>query len=120
MASCWKMALRAPQLMLIALIITTCGCSTYITKTNPDRSGKGKLYSGTRLDFTLLGRMARCVVKEPSGMGFFIPIGLAATIDIPLSLVADTIMLPSDLMNPRPVSEKTPPTEQPRSCGLLH
>lgn len=72
---------------VVFLLVVASGCGTIYQHQN----GDAHLYSGVRLD-----GVAICHVGEPGAM-------LAFLLDLPLSALADTILLPYDLA--RGVSE---------------
>jgi uncharacterized protein YceK len=80
-------------IVVVALLFAASGCSTIAAKAS--RKDWGNEYSGTSCDLTLL---VYALVFFPIGT-LFVPLVLA---DIPLSLVADTVVLPIDLASENP------------------
>ena len=62
-----------------------------------DSSHLGTPYSGTRADLHILWCFGRDVSREPYGL-VFTPLMLFPVIDLPLSFVLDTALLPLDLL----------------------
>lgn len=95
-------------LIIVVFILQLTGCSSIGTKA-ADQSkaygGFGVVYAGTRTNFDLFGWYFNCVSKEPV-MLFLSPLMIPVVIDIPLSFVADTILLPIDLANYRSSDDK--------------
>jgi uncharacterized protein YceK len=80
-------------LLVWILAPVLCGCSTFLSK---NAEGFGRAYSGVVCDSGYITSMLK------SGWGghlLFLPV---AIVDFPLSFVADTIVLPVDLVKSRP------------------
>lgn len=70
------------KILLLAVILLSGGCGTYLSRTKGLRSGDvSRVYPATTLDVSAM----------PSR--FFLP----AIIDLPFSLIIDTLMLPVDI-----------------------
>ncbi len=74
------------------------GCMSLSTNTTvlSDSSHLGTPYSGVRSDLHILVCFARDVSRDASGL-LFGPVMLFPLIDLPLSFVVDTLLLPLDL-----------------------
>ncbi len=69
-----------------------------------DRSHLGTPYSGTRADLHILVCFSRDVARDASVL-LFTPVVLVPLMDLPLSFVLDTILLPFDI----PLEPERPP-----------
>ncbi len=86
------------------------GCSTVIARAieeNAPPVGAPAVYSGVKLDAMVV---AGAATTGDSGM---ILLSIPAIVDLPLSLVADTLLLPFDLARPD-VSPSPTPSSTPR------
>ena len=74
------------------------GCSSLATNTAilSDSSHLGTPYSGTRGDLHIMVCYARDVSRNASGL-LFAPLMLFPLVDLPLSFVVDTLLLPVDI-----------------------
>ena len=98
------------NIFLIAVVYLS-GCSTVLTNTsdgyaeNGDRLqnvGLGSLYSGTKFNANSL----YCLSKDfTETWHLFLLFGPLFIIDLPLSLAADTLMVPADLGNENQVKK---------------
>lgn len=79
--------------LFCTLAFMLCGCSTIASK---DAEGFGRPYSGIACDGRYL--LANTIKAESVVQLLFVPFIL---IDLPLSLVADTVVLPIDLVTTR-------------------
>ena len=82
---------------LVAVFAT--GCSSLLTNTAilSDSSHLGTPYSGTRGDLHIMVCYARGVSQHASGL-LLAPLMLFPVIDLPLSFVVDTLLLPVDIL----------------------
>jgi uncharacterized protein YceK len=74
------------RLLALAAVLAIAGCGTYLAK---DNSGWGAPYAGTE-----------CALGLPANL-VEVPLNLLlpfAIVDIPVSMIADTLLLPVDLM----------------------
>lgn len=87
-------------LILVATLsfLAVCGCGTVSTRTK----GFGGPYSGVGYDLERVGSAEEwcewSVQGSASDIPFFFPRGLLWALDTPLSIVADTILLPADAL----------------------
>ena len=73
------------KIILIVLILTLTGCGTIISRTaGPMQSQKQGIYQGVRTDLKM--------IKADDDMGVFV------CLDVPMSAMSDTILLPVDLV----------------------
>jgi uncharacterized protein YceK len=86
------MTFRLASLVCI-LALELCGCSTFLSK---DAEGFGRAYSGVACDSGYVANLFKL------GWGAHLVLLPYIVIDLPLSFVADTIVLPVDLAKPRP------------------
>ena len=101
-------------LLILSFLILTTSCSTTYTKVEfPDSPSEiGRIYSGTR--FNLASWSSRVIPPLDETMKpILIPMAaVELLIDLPFSVVADTLYLPIDLTNdpPRkdPINQRKP------------
>jgi uncharacterized protein YceK len=93
---------------LVLCLLSSCGTSQV---RDPWR-GTPPPYSGVRYDLSGLSQVPHCVATAPwtSGLGALVITSPAVLVDLPLSFVADTILLPWDLRSPSDGWQ--PPPEQ--------
>ncbi len=81
---------------MAVVLVALCGCGTITSRTK----GLGRPYSGFGYDMEKLstaeGWFGSTAEGNASGVPVFIPGGVFWALDIPLSLVADTLLLPVD------------------------
>lgn len=91
------MKLRA--LLLVVFLSQLVGCMTIISKTADEskaNGGLGVVYAGTRNNMSIFGWYVNCVYEQPVYL-VLSPLMIPVAIDVPLSIVADTAILPIDL-----------------------
>lgn len=83
---------------LIFVVFATCGCMSLTTNTTllSDSSHLGTPYSGVRADLHILVCFSNNVSQDSSSL-LFSPVMLFPIIDLPLSFVVDTLLLPVDI-----------------------
>ncbi len=93
-----RMRARASTIALVVVAALGTGCMSITTNTTllSDSSQLGAPYSGTRADLHMLVCFARDVSRNASGL-LLAPLMLLPLIDLPLSFVLDTLLLPFDL-----------------------
>jgi uncharacterized protein YceK len=93
---------------LVFLVCTAPGCMSVLSNTAmlQDRSELGTPYSGSRRNLHTLVCFGRDVAQDASAL-LFAPIMLFPLIDLPLSFVVDTLILPIDVA----VDADKPPLE---------
>jgi uncharacterized protein YceK len=84
---------------LILVVGVASGCMSIATNTTllSDGSHLGTPYSGTRNDLHTLVCFGRDVSRNASGL-LLVPLMLFPLIDVPLSFVVDTLLLPVDVV----------------------
>ena len=80
----------APQLATMVLAFSLSGCASTLFTLAPDDGSK--VYVGTRVDAGLIGEWSQG--SSVPGLHFLIPL---CFLDLPLSLVTDTVYLPYTL-----------------------
>ena len=92
------MRARATTIALVVVAALGTGCMSITTNTTllSDSSQLGAPYSGTRADLHMLVCFARDVSRNASSL-LLAPLMLLPLIDLPLSFVLDTLLLPFDL-----------------------
>ncbi len=101
-------AQRARPLGAAALAMAVlCGCGTVTTRVK----GQADPYCGVASDLEKVSRAERWQSWSYGGTAdscpFFFPNALLWVLDLPLSFTADTLLLPVDLLAPRPVAPDT-------------
>lgn len=110
----------APRIARIALIVAVAlqpGCMSVLTNTSvfSDSSHLGTAYSGTRSNAHTFVCYGRDVARNSSSL-LLAPLMLFPLVDLPLSFVVDTLLLPVDI----PVTADRPPLEVGKaSCRLI-
>jgi len=99
-------------LCTLGLVFTSVACGTLTTNTRilSDTSHLGTVYSGSRQDLHGLVCIGQDIKQDMSGL-IFLPVGALLLVDLPLSVVADTLLLPVDI----PLEADRPP--QPIAAG---
>lgn len=92
----WLAYAKATIVVGIAILVSGCMSLSTNTTVLSDSSHLGTPYSGTRGDLHILVCFARDVSRDASGL-LFAPVMLFPLIDVPLSFVLDTLLLPLDL-----------------------
>lgn len=92
------MAARSAIAAAVLALALASGCMSITTNTTllSDASHLGTPYSGARADLHILVCFARDVSRDASGL-LFAPLMLLPLVDLPFSLVLDTLLLPIDL-----------------------
>ena len=83
------------------------GCGTTVTLQNSEKF-ESLIYSGVREDYKMLGEFGGDdgFFPQVGRIILFLPINLFFLIDLPLSMIADTVMLPYTI--PKSSSEDSP------------
>ncbi|MCI0651559.1 MAG: YceK/YidQ family lipoprotein, partial [Planctomycetes bacterium] len=79
--------------IVLACVISASGCGTVISNCMLDESEFPAAYRGTTLDFLAVTDQLGCCGATPSALE-----RVLLTLDLPLSLVADTVVLPWNLL----------------------
>lgn len=110
----WQRLLKS---LLFALVFLNSGCMSLLSNTAvlQDSSELGTPYSGSRGDLHILVCFGKDVSQSASGL-LFAPLMLFPLIDLPLSFVLDTLLLPVDLMMD---PEKPPQEIGAGGCDLI-
>ena len=80
-------------ILLIASISSLSGCATYVYRT--DGGAKG-VYPAVKTDFNMMDYVLNAHGGSPASIA--IPAVILLAIDVPVSAVIDTVLLPYDLL----------------------
>jgi uncharacterized protein YceK len=107
------MAHRLITQLVFALSPLLCGCASYLnTLQHPDWHGERNVYGGTMADCFIITGVAKACFTEGIPHPLLAAVGVTiATIDLPLSVIGDTLTLPITLNH-------TPDSKAPDSPKL--
>jgi uncharacterized protein YceK len=84
-------------LAILSIAFALNGCSTFVSNYGISAHQKGNYYSGTKLNFMEWNCYSKSVINDP-GFIFAAPLVVPIMlVDLPLSIVGDTLYIPIDV-----------------------